>query len=456
MTQRPRLFGTDGVRGVVGVDLNPVFISKLASAIAFFFGEGSRILVGRDTRAGGEAIQAIVTGTLQLSGIKVYDAGVVPTPALQYAVKTQGFDGGVVITASHNPPEYNGIKVIGPTGIEIDRDEERVVEEYFWEEKYKPVDWRAVQNVEKYPYVNDIYVKAVVELVDRESIASRGFKVLVDPANGPGALTTPRILRMLGAKPLVINGDLSSVPARLPEPTPETLSKAAYETVATGCDLGVGHDGDADRAIFIDEAGRVHWGDRSAVLLIKHLWVNRGERGRVYTGVSSSIIVEEVLKPLGVEVVWLKVGSVDIAHAMRRSGDALCGFEENGGFFYVKHQYVRDGGMTTALFLEFMAKERRKASELFDELPRYITVKTKYTMSRDKALMVVEKVKELFKHERLVTVDGVKVISSDYWLLVRPSGTEPLLRVMLEAKTEDKVKELLETVDSVVKEVIKH
>lgn len=392
---------------------------------------------------------------LSLSGLKVYDGGIAPTPALQYAVKTQGFDGGVVVTASHNPPEYNGIKVLGPTGIEVTREEERVIEEYFWEEKWRPTSWKALpERVEHYPFVNDIYIKGVVEKVDSTLISQRGFRVLVDSANGPGALTTPKMLKLLGAKAVVVNGDISPEPARLPEPTPETLAEAAKAVVALGCDLGVGHDGDADRAIFIDDRGRVHWGDRSAALLIKHLWLNRGERGRVYTGVSSSTLVEEVLKPLGVEVVWLKVGSVDIAHTMRSRGDALCGFEENGGFFYPPHQYVRDGGMTVALFLEYMAREKVKASQLFDELPKYYTIKTKYHMQRDKALAVVEKVAEVFKNERLITIDGVKVISRDYWLLVRPSGTEPLLRVMIEAKTEEKAKELLEVVDSIVKEVV--
>ncbi|MEM4717761.1 MAG: phosphoglucosamine mutase, partial [Desulfurococcaceae archaeon] len=211
----------------------------------------------------------------------------------------------------------------------------------------------------------------------------------------------------------------------------------------------------ADRSIFIDEKGRVHWGDRSATLIAKHLITNRNERGRVYTGVSSSTIVEEVLNPLGVEVVWLKVGSVDIAHAMRKGGDALCGFEENGGFMYPPHQYVRDGGMTLVLFLELMAFENRRASELFNELPTYYTVKTKYKMKREDALKVVEILKQEFKSERLITIDGVKVISNKYWVLARPSGTEPLLRVMIEAITEDIAKDILSRVESVIKGVVK-
>lgn len=449
-----RLFGTDGVRGVVGSELNPEFIAKLAWAIGSYFAEGSRVLVGSDYRAGGEAIKSIVIGTLVLSGVKVYDAGYTPTPALQYAVKSEGFDGGVMITASHNPPEYNGIKVIGPHGIEIEREEERVIEEIFWSGRFRAASWRsAAHSAQLYSGVNELYIKAILSHVDRELIAKRGFKVLVDPANNVGVLTTPRLLRELGVKPVVLNGDLNHEPARPPEPTPETLSEASRAVKALGCDLGVGHDGDADRSIFIDERGRVHWGDRSAVLLARHLRLYKGRIGRVYTGVSSSTVVEELLRPLGVEVVWLRVGSVDIAHAMRRSGDALCGFEENGGFMYPPHQYVRDGAMTVALFLELLATSGKKASELFSELPEYYIVKKKYPISRDSALRVVERVREEFKSERLITVDGVKVISRDYWVLVRPSGTEPLLRVMLEAKSEEVAKSILERVENIIREV---
>ncbi len=450
-----KLFGTDGVRGVVGKELIPQFITKFALAVGAFFNEGARILVGMDNRGGNEAIKRIIEGTLILSGLKVYDAGLTPTPALQYVVKTEGFDGGIMITASHNPPEYSGIKVIGPHGIEVDRDEERIIEKYFWEEKYRIVSWRsAAEKVVKYPFVNDLYIDSIVSKVDVGKISRRGFKVLVDPANNVGALTTPKILKKLGVKPIVVNGNLDVEPARYPEPTPDNLLETAKLVPQYGCTLGIAHDGDADRAILIDEKGRIHWGDRTAVLLAKHLVVNRGERGRVYTGVSSSTIIENVLKQLNIEVVWLKVGSVDIAHAMRKAGDALCGFEENGGFMYPPHQYVRDGGITMALFLEYLATEAKNASELFDELPFYHIIKTKYKMSRDLALIVVEKVKEEFRNERLITIDGVKVISNDYWLLVRPSGTEPLLRVMIEARDEEVAKQLLERIDRLVNEVV--
>jgi phosphomannomutase/phosphoglucomutase len=455
MNDPRRLFGTDGVRGVVNEDLNPEFILRLGLAIGSYFDKGSRILIGMDSRAGGEIIKGIVSAALMSTGVKVYDAGFTPTPALQYVVKSNGFDGGVMITASHNPPEYNGIKVIGPHGIEIDRDEERKIEEIYWENNFRRVNWSSLPySVEKHKIVNEEYVKAVLSHIDKDLIRAKNYRVLIDPANSVGALTTPLIVKELGVKPIVINGTLDPLfPGRNPEPTVENLAETAKVTRELGVALGIAHDADADRAIIIDEKGVVNWGDRTATLLAKYLKEEKGLSGKVYTAVSSSIMVEEVLKPLNIEVAWLKVGSVDIAHTMRRNGDALCGFEENGGFMYPPHQYVRDGGMTTALFLEMMARYNASASQLFDKLPKYYALKKKYRMDREKALRVVELVKEAFKDKRLITIDGVKVISSDYWLLVRPSGTEPLLRVMIEAKDIERLNEISSSIDSIIREV---
>ncbi len=452
-----KLFGTDGVRGIVNKDMTPELALRLGRAIGTFFGPGKKLLVGRDIRVGGEMIKAAVISGLLSTGVHVYDAGLAPTPAIQYVVKKRGFDGGVIITASHNPPEYNGIKVIWHDGIELPRDKEKEVEEIYFEGRFNSVSWREVpREVKIFPYVNDIYVDAVVKHVDAELIRKRGFTIVIDPANSVGALTSSRIAQKLGVKVITINGDLNPLfPGRKPEPTPENLESTAKAVASMGVDFGLAHDGDADRAIVIDDKGRVQWGDRTAILLARYLLEKHPDFPRkVYTAVSSSTLIENVLRPYGVEVVWLKVGAIDIAREMQRRGDALCGFEENGGFMYPPHQLVRDGGMTLALLLEMLAKDKRRISELYDELPQWHLIKTKIHMDRQTALKVVERVKEHFKNYRLITIDGVKVIADDFWLLVRPSGTEPLLRIMLEAKNKELAEELLETVKSLIGEVL--
>ncbi len=452
-----RLFGTDGVRGIVNEELTPQKALMLGMAIGTFFGPGAKILVGRDARAGGYMLKSAVTAGLMAAGVKVYDGDLAPTPALQYTIKTQDFDGGVIITASHNPPQYNGIKVVAADGIEVPREKELEIEEIYFEQRFRRVPWRMLlEDAKPYPYVNDIYVKGIVERVDKEAIRRMGFKIIIDPANSVGSLTSPRIARELGVKAYTINGNLDpSFPGRLPEPTPENLEETARMVRAVGVDFAIAHDGDADRAIIIDDKGRVQWGDKTATILARYLAEKHPELPRkVYTAVSSSTVIEDVLKPYGIEVVWLKVGSVDISRTMQRNGDALCGFEENGGFMYPPHQLVRDGGMTLALVLELLSTERRKLSEIYDELPQYHMIKTKIPMRRDQALKVVEKVKEYFKNYRQITIDGVKIITEDFWVLVRPSGTEPLLRIMLEAKTREKAEEILNTVKKLAEEVL--
>ncbi len=450
-----RLFGTDGVRGIVNKELTIDFVVRLAYAIGTFFGEGSRILVGRDVRIGGEIFMKAAEAGLVSAGCKVYEAGLITTPGLQYNVGYKGFDGGVMVTASHNPPEYNGIKVIASDGIEVPRKAEEEIEKIFFEQRFRPGNIALLtSSVERAPGVIDDYVKAIVGLVDREKIRAKRLRVLVDPANSVGALTTTRVVRELGGKVYTINGHLDPFfPGRHPEPTVESLRETALVAKALGVDFAVGHDADGDRAIVIDDKGRIHWGDRSATILIEHLARKHPELPRrVYTAVSSSILVEEYLKKHGVEVVWTKVGSPIIAREVVKGG-GLAGFEENGGFMYPKLLPVRDGAMKTALLMELLAYENVRLSEIFNRLPKYYPVKTKVPMPREKALQVVERVKELYSGNRMVTIDGVKVFGEDYWFLVRPSGTEPLLRIMVEARDKSKAEEIARNLIGIAREV---
>ena len=455
-----RLFGTDGVRGRIFDQLTPELALKLGMAIGTFFGEGSSILVGRDSRAGGDALLRAVTAGLLASGARVRlvsNGGYAPTPAIQFAAKTLGYDGAVIVTASHNPPEYNGVKVVGPLGVEIDRESERRIEEIYFEGRFRLVPWsRALHDAGIEDRVIEVYVNDVVENVDAPLIRSKGYRVLVDCANNVSSLTTPRILRRLGVKAYTIACNLDPVPYREPEPTPSSLAEAARVVTALGLDLGVGHDGDGDRAILIDERGEAWWGDRSGTLLSAYIAEHKLKNAPrvVVTAVSSSRIVSDYLEPRGIKVEWTPVGSINISYKLLRDG-GLAGFEENGGFIYPPHLLARDGGMTLALFLEMMAREGARASELFARLPRYYAVKKKVPMPREKALRVVEKIKEIYSAQpgvKVITVDGVRVEGDDYWFLVRPSGTEPVLRIMVEARDRARAEEIASRLERLARE----
>jgi phosphomannomutase/phosphoglucomutase len=449
----PRLFGTDGVRGVLGEKMTPELAQQLGRAIGAYFGKGFRILVGRDARSGGAMIKSAVIAGLLGEGVKVYDADLIPTPGLQYNVKEGPFDGGVMITASHNPPEYNGIKVIGSDGIEIPHEDEEIIEEYFFNSHASKLPWRS------YTYDpilrNDLienYIEGILSQVDVEKIRKKTFKVIVDCANSVGSLVTPKLLSRLNVKYVSLNCNLDPMfPGREPEPSPETLRPAIALLREVKADLIVGHDGDADRAIVGDDKGRILWGDRDGALLsafAAEIWSSLPRR--VYTGVSSSILVEDYLKPKGIDVIWTPVGSVTISRTIVREGGAISGFEENGGYMHVPHQIVRDGPMKTVLLLYMMAETGAKLSEMVDQLPVYYPIKTKLPATREQARCAVEKVKEYYSNYRLVTIDGVKVLGEGFWILVRPSGTEPVVRIMLEAKTPEEAKSLLEKVKQII------
>ena len=450
---RERLFGTNGIRGLANVELTPEFALKIAQAIGTFF-EAGRVAVGCDGRTSSPMLKSAVVSGLTSAGCKVYDAGMVPTPALQYAVKAYGMDGGVMITASHNPPEYNGIKVMASDGVELPRELEVEVERIFFEGGFKPAGWSSVGRVLRLPGVLEAYAEAVLRHVDREAIGSAGFKVVLDPGNGVSALIYPSIVGRLGCRVVAINSNVDGrFPGRPPEPRPENLTALSSTVRFEGADLGVAYDGDGDRAIFSDERGVVHWGDRSFALVEKHfLSENPGEL--VVTPVSSSKVVEDVASEYGGRVVWTRVGSVTVSRTMLKLGAKLGG-EENGGVFYGPHQPVRDGAMTTALILEIMAEERRSLSELLNELPRYHQLKDKVPCPEELKKPVLEEIRRRVSGARVETLDGVKVWFEDgSWILVRPSGTEPIYRLYAEASTEERVSELVEEFKQLVSEVV--
>ena len=453
MAARKRLFGTNGIRGVANVELTPDFCARVGLAIGTYFGGGD-ILLGRDARLSGQMIASAVISGLLAAGCRVFDVGLAPTPTIQYAVKHFGMDGGVVITASHNPPEYNGIKVLRPDGIELKREQEKEVEEIFFESKFKPSAWHAIGTVRRLEGAVEAHVKAVEEHVDRDLIARARFKVALDPANGVGVLPALPLLRDLGCKVVLVNGEIDGrFPGRHPEPKPENLGDLASITASSGAHLGVAYDGDADRAIFVDERGRVHWGDKSFALVAKWFLAQRpGEA--VVTPISSSSLVREVVEACGGKLVWTKVGSVVVSHKMVEIGAQLGG-EENGGIFYGPHQPVRDGPMSTALLLQILAEEREPLSALMDRLPRYYLAKASVECPHELKETALAILRERFRGQKTITIDGVRVWYEDgSSVLMRPSGTEPIFRIYAEAREEERLRAVLAEHVELVREAV--
>lgn len=451
-----RLFGTNGIRGKFGDELTVELAVKIALAIGTYF-NGGEILVGFDGRISSPILKRAVISGLLASGCNVAHAGMLPTPVLQFGVKYLKYDGGVMITASHNPPEYNGIKVIGPDGIEVPRKEEEKIEKIFFEDKIHRAAWNEVGKIREETNIVEVYTNEIIKKVDVRKIASREFKVVVDPGNGVTSLTTPIVLEKIGCKVIPINDIIDGkFPGRGPEPTPKVLGLISKMVTSSNADLGVSLDGDGDRAIFTDEKGVVHWGDKSGAIIEKYLLQREGG-GVIVTPVSSSKLIEEVARKHNGKVLWTKVGSITVSHKLKEVG-GLLGLEENGGIFYPPHQLVRDGTMATLLILELLSHEGKKLSQLISELPKYYNCKDKIPCPNHLKESVMKKMLSRVKSEEAVkieTIDGIKIWKDeDKWVLIRPSGTEPIIRIYAEAKSDKEARELVERYKEKLTEVL--
>jgi phosphomannomutase / phosphoglucomutase len=437
-----KLFGTNGIRGLVNKELTPDMAVKVGLAIGTFFGK-KNLLVGHDARTSGSMFSKAVISGLNSTGCNVFFAGMAPTPALQFAIKNHKMDGGVIITASHNPPEYNGIKVIWKDGIEVSHEQETEIENNYFDEKTKFAEWNKLGAVHELSGVNDEYIEAIKKHVNIAKIAEKHFHVVVDAANSVGGLTAPILMRDLGCKITSLNANIDGTfPGRMPEPRPENLEELAKTVKALGADLGVAFDGDADRSIFVDEKGQIHMGDKTFAVVEKRFLIEN-PNSQIVTPVSSSTLIKDVADAYKGEIVWTKVGSVTVSQKMKEV-KAKLGGEENGGVFYGPHQAVRDGAMTTALILNIMAETGEKLSQLVAEQPQYFLEKGKIECPEDKKQKLLEKLLTQLKSANVNTLDGAKIWFEDKSaILLRPSGTEPAFRMYAEAKTQERATKLI-------------
>jgi phosphomannomutase/phosphoglucomutase len=447
-----RLFGTNGIRGIVNQEMTPEFVVKVGTAIGTYFGNRD-IIVGYDSRTSNAIMSRAVMAGLASTGCNVLDGGQAPTPAIQYAVKHFKLGGAVIVTASHNPPEYNGIKVVSDDGVEIGYEDELKIEATFYNEQLARASWNQLGGISPFPNIIKTYTNAIKTHINIDAIKKQRFKVIIDPVNSVGGLVTPYLLKELGCKVITINAQIDGVFSRMPEPTPESLEELSIMVHALNADLGVAHDGDADRCMFVNELGRVVWGDKTGAIIIEHLLRKLGNC-TVVTPISSSRLLEEVVQRQGSQLIWTKVGSTVITKKMQAI-DAEIGFEDNGGLFYAPHQPVRDGALAACLMLEVLASQREPLSKLVSELPEYFLVKKRIECSQTLKSKVLPKLLDETKTLNRLTLDGVKIFFDDATVLIRPSGTEAVYRVYAEAKEAEKADEIAEWGVSLVNNALK-
>jgi len=442
----PPLFGTNGIRGIPNIDLTPDFSLAIGKSIGAFF--KSRIAIGRDTRDTGQMIFDAVCSGILSSGCDVLDLGILPTPAIQYYCKINNIP-GVIITASHNPPQFNGIKCIDKDGTELARESERRIELIYYKRNYENVEWNRIGRVYSDPNAPMIYVSAVMEKVKRRKIESRKFKVVVDTGNGASFFTSPTLLRELGCSVVSLNANPDGkFTSRNSEPRPENLSELISVMKLGKFDLGVAHDGDADRAVFVDENGDFIDGDVTLSLIVMN-HVREGDK--VVTPVSSSDALVEICRRKGANLIRTRVGAPVVSRTMI-SEKALLGGEENGGVIFGPHQYCRDGAMTLALFLDLMAETEMKPSQLVKTVPEFHM--EKLSVKRIRPWEDMEKyILSRSGNATIDRTDGLKITLGDGWVLLRPSGTEPIIRIYGESRDASRARQIADDYRRLIEEI---
>jgi phosphoglucosamine mutase len=428
-----KLFGSSGVRGLVNVALTPQLACKVGLAVATHAHAG-RALVARDTRVSGAMLEDALVSGLMAAGVKVSTLGMVPTPALAYLTRALGADLGFMLTASHNPPQYNGIKVFRGDSLSYSDEGQDAVEKIVDEESFIFADWRGLGAASAVD-ATQVYV----DVVAKAAALRRQWRVAVDPGCGATFNVAPAILNALGCKVTALNAQADGYfPTRKSEPTAESLQDLSRVVKALGAEFGVAFDGDGDRAAFVDAAGEFVDFDRALAAYSAHVLKGR-DGGTVVTNVEASMCVETMAQKYGGKVVRTRVGDVYVSEAMKRLG-AIFGGEPCGAWVHPQFHWCPDGPLTAVLMLKALEEEGKSLREFISEVPEYVTLRENLAVRNDQKHKVVEEIERTVKqafpnYTDFSTVDGVRLALKNGWLLIRASGTEPLIRLTVEGES---------------------
>jgi phosphomannomutase len=428
-----------GIRGIVGSGLDPEVIVKYTSAYADFVGKG-KVVVGRDARITGEMVNQIVTGTLLAKGLDVIDIGICPTPTVQFSVKTLQAQGGIAISASHNPNEWNALKLLNNTGQFMSPDEHQEMKKYL-DVQNNFVDWTKIGKRTIYSEGLTNHINAVLSLpiIDLKKIKSKKFKVLADCVNGAGAHCIPDLLRMFGCEVIEMNCEKTGIFPRLPEPLPENLLETMKAVKTHKADFAVVVDPDVDRLVLITDKGEP-FSEENTITLATDFVLSK-TKGNVVVNLSTSRSVEDVVKKNNCESFRSPVGEANVVQKMKEV-NAVIGGEGSGGVIYPGLHYGRDALVGIAFTLQYLADSGKTLSEIKDELPNYFISKKKIDLKGVSPDEVIKKLVNNYSEEKINTEDGLRIDFEDHWVHFRKSNTEPIVRIITESKSQNYSEEL--------------
>jgi phosphomannomutase len=436
------MVSVSGIRGIVGDGLDPQTIVKYTSAYAQFCGKG-KIVLGSDGRITGDMVKNIIVGTLIAKGNDVIDIGVCPTPTVLYNVTKLNAVGGIQISASHNPNEWNALKLLNDKGEFMTLEENKEMLEYVDENKFQYEQWDKLGEVTDYSEGLMNHMEGVLNLpgIDIDAIKKRKFKVLLDCVNGAGSYIMPELLESFGCEVIKLDCEKTGVFPRLPEPIPENLTNTIQAVKEHGADLGVVVDPDVDRLVLITNEGDPFGEEYTITQAVK--FVLSKTKGNVAVNLSTTRAVDDVAESFGCKVFRSSVGEANVVVKMKEV-DAVIGGEGSGGVIYPALHYGRDALVGTAIILQHLLEFGGTISELKRALPEYHIVKSKIKIGDKNPDEVIDNLTQKYANQNINTDDGLRIDFDDHWVHFRKSNTEPIIRCIVEAKTEGEATNLIE------------
>jgi len=437
------LFGSHGVTGLANIEITPEFASKMGVAFGSFLGKGTSIVVGRDTHRVSRMVKRALMAGLTAAGVDVHNLRICPAPVARYMIHSLGANAGVIVRMLEIDPRSVNIQFYDSEGMELDRASEKKVEGIFFKEEFRRTLADEVGDIIYPARTVDFYRKDVLRLLDRESVKKARLRVVIDCANGAGSFVAPPVLGELGCEVTTLNARLDELAGpRTFEQVPSSIFNLARVVKALGADLGVALDGDADRAMFVDEEGNVLSGDTSLALLAREI-IKEGEGGKVVVPVSSSKVINRIIEPLGGEVVRCRIGARALLDAII-TNKAVFGGEETGGFVFPDFQRGYDGIFASAKAVEILARENDTLSNLYSDMPNFYMSRQAVPCSMNLRGRIMRSLIEEFRDRQIDTIDGVKIFYDDNWILMHPSSEEPVINLYAEAPSKEAADRLIQ------------
>ena len=431
-----------GVRGVIGESLTPTLLTRFAQAFGTYVGLGT-IVIGRDPRTSGEMVkQAVIAGLLS-SGCRVIDIGVCPVPTIQLLVRHHRAHGGIAITASHNPAEWNALKFIGGDGLFLNSGKAREMLDIYHQGEYTKVSGAEMREVEEMPGATDLHIQKILDVLGPLPPGKKPLRVVLDACNGAGSLVGPKLLERLDVEVIPVNVNPNGLFPRPAEPLAENLGDLCAAVKEHGANIGFAQDMDADRLAIVSEQGIPIGEDYTLVLAT--LYVLGKELGPVVANLSSSSVLQEVAKRFDCPLFLTRIGEVNVTEEMQKE-NAVVGGEGNGGVIYPRINFARDSLVGMALVLHLLAETGQTITELVNRFPTFCLIKEKLPCPSNKISAVLRMLRHEYADYPLDVRDGVKVTLPGGWFLVRGSNTEPIIRVMAEAANEATAREIIASV----------